>query len=65
MEFDSLDGRPVNLVVLLGSNFDQTGPHIQALAGFSRLMTKPSFRKQIEQAQAADQVFQTFLDHER
>lgn len=65
LEFDSLDGQPVNLVVLLGSSFDQTGPHIQALAGFSRLMTKPSFRKQIEQAQAAHQVFQTFLDHER
>jgi fructose-specific phosphotransferase system IIA component len=65
MEFDSLDGQPVNLVVLLGSSFDQTGPHIQALAGFSRLMTKTSFREKIELAKTAEDVFKVFLHHER
>jgi fructose-specific phosphotransferase system IIA component len=65
LEFDSLDGLPVNLIVLLGSSVDQTGPHIQALAGFSRLMTKNAFRQKIENANTAEEVYQAFLHHER
>src|ERR1700683_1301181 len=44
IEFDAIDGRPVNLIVLLASPPDQTGPHIQALARISRLMTVEAFK---------------------
>jgi mannitol/fructose-specific phosphotransferase system IIA component (Ntr-type) len=64
MEFESIDGVPVNLIVLLGSNIDQTGPHIQALAWISRLMMRPLFRKQMDQAKTTLEVWQTFLKHE-
>ncbi len=65
MDFDSIDGDPVNLIVLLGSNVDQTGPHIQALARFSRLMMKPAFRAQIERAKTPEDILQTFQKHEQ
>ena len=65
MDFESVDNQPVNLIVLLGSNLDQTGPHIQALARISRFMMMPSFQKQIERAKTPDQIYQAFLKHEQ
>ena len=50
IDFDSIDGRPVTLVIFLASPPDKTGPHIQALARISRLMTDPKFRQSIDQA---------------
>lgn len=64
IDFDSIDGQPVNFVVLLGSPVDQTGPHIQALARISRLMTTETFCTKIAQAQSPNDVFQALVDHE-
>lgn len=58
VDFQSLDGRPVSFVVLLVSPPDQTGPHIQALAKISRLMNIEDFRKAVEQAGTAGQLFE-------
>jgi len=38
IEFQSIDGNPVTILILLVSPASQTGPHIQALAQISRLM---------------------------
>ncbi|MHC4309625.1 MAG: PTS sugar transporter subunit IIA, partial [Planctomycetota bacterium] len=38
IDFESVDGQPVTIIILLVSPADQTGPHIQALARISRLM---------------------------
>jgi len=65
MDFESVDNQPVNLIVLLGSDLDQTGPHIQALARISRFMMMPSFQKQIERAKTPDEIYQAFLRHEQ
>ena len=56
IEFESVDGRPVTILFLLVSPVDQTGPHIQALAGISRLMLNERFRRQLEQADSVDAV---------
>jgi mannitol/fructose-specific phosphotransferase system IIA component (Ntr-type) len=49
IEFDSVDGKPVHLVVLLLASTDNPGPHILALAEISRLVRTPGFfRKAIE-----------------
>jgi PTS system fructose-specific IIC component len=45
IDFDSQDGRPCRLIVLLASPPDATGLHIQALAGISRLWLNPAFRE--------------------
>ncbi|NLX05944.1 MAG: PTS sugar transporter subunit IIA [Phycisphaerae bacterium] len=64
IDFESIDGQPVNFVVLFGSDIDQTGPHIQALARLSRLMTTPSFREKISQAKTSEEVYRAFVEHE-
>ena len=56
IDFESIDGRPVNLIVLLASPPDQTGPHIQALARISRLMNVDAFRQAMRNATTAQQI---------
>ncbi|MDD4892017.1 MAG: PTS sugar transporter subunit IIA [Phycisphaerae bacterium] len=55
--FDSVDGKPVTLMVLLASPLDQTGPHIQALARISRLMTIEPFRLRLLAAPTASDLY--------
>ncbi len=57
IDFDSIDKRPVNLIVLLASPPDQTGPHIQALARISRLMNVEAFRQAMRTATSAQQIY--------
>jgi len=64
IDFESIDGRPVNLIVLLASPPDQTGPHIQALARISRLMTVDAFRQAMRSATTAQQVYDALVTQE-
>lgn len=57
MDFQAIDGKPVQLIVLLASPPDQTSHHIQALARISRLMTMDEFRQQIYQAKTPDEIY--------
>ncbi len=63
--YDSIDGRPVNIIILLVSPVDQTGPHIQALAAVSRMMTDERFRQSIRDAETAEQVYQLIEEHDK
>ncbi len=58
IDFESKDGRPAEIVVLLGSPIDQTGPHVQALARISRLMLMDGFRSAIASADNAEAIFE-------
>jgi len=64
IEFDSIDGRPVDLIFLLGSPMDQTGPHIQALASISRMLTDAEFRQSIKSAESAAELFEMIKEFE-
>ena len=64
IEFESVDGKPVTILILLISPADQTGPHIQALARISRLMLKEQFRQQIAKAASADEVYELLNNQE-
>jgi fructose-specific phosphotransferase system IIA component len=64
IDFDSIDKRPVSLIVLLASPPDQTGPHIQALARISRLMNVEGFRQAMRQATNAQQVLDAVVAQE-
>lgn len=57
IDFDSVDGRPCNLIVLLASPVDKTGPHIQALASVSRLWQTESFRTAVAQATTPQELY--------
>jgi len=60
IEYDSIDRKPVRLVVLLVSPPERTSDHIQALGRISRLMTSPSFREQVYAAEDAQQLVSLF-----
>jgi fructose-specific phosphotransferase system IIA component len=57
LDFDSIDGQPADLVALIASPADQTGPHIQALARISRMMLTEAFRDAIRQAQDSAAIY--------
>jgi fructose-specific phosphotransferase system IIA component len=58
LEFDSIDEKPVTIVVLLASPSDRTGPHIQALARISRLMLDAEFKDKLENATSPEEVYE-------
>ena len=58
IEFDSIDKKPVTIVVLLASPSDRTGPHIQALARISRLMLDAEFKDKLENASSPEEVYE-------
>ena len=64
IDFDSVDGKPVSIVILLLSPLDQTGPHIQALARISRLMLDETFRNKLQKATSANEVCELFTNKE-
>lgn len=64
LDFDSVDGRPVKLVILLVSPEDQTGPHIQALAKISRVMLDEQFKSSLQQASSAEDAYELIRNKE-
>lgn len=64
IEFQSVDKKPVSIVILLVSPLDQTGPHIQALAQVSRLMLDETFKTALEQATSTEAAYKLLIDRE-
>jgi fructose-specific phosphotransferase system IIA component len=64
VDFDSVDRKPVSIVILLVSPQDQTGPHIQALARISRLMLDREFKDALEKAPSAEAAYQLLSERE-
>jgi len=64
IEFESVDGKPVTILILLVSPADQTGPHIQALARISRLMLDEEFKQKLEKVTSADEVYELLNNKE-
>lgn len=64
IDFDSTDGLPCNLIILLASPVDRTGPHIQALAAVSRLWQTESFRTAVAESQSAAELFAAIESHQ-
>ncbi len=64
IDFDSVDGKPVSIVILLVSPLDQTGPHIQALARISRLMLDEGFKTALEKASSAQAAYDLLSERE-
>jgi fructose-specific phosphotransferase system IIA component len=63
IDFDSIDGRPVSVIVLLVSPQDQTGPHILALAQVSRMMLENDLRGKIWDSQSPKALFEVFCEN--
>ncbi len=64
IDFQAIDGRPVNLIWLLTSPPDKTGPHIHALARISRLMTIDRFRQALIAAKSPQEIYDAIVQQE-
>ena len=53
VEFDSVDGQPANLFILLISPPDMGGPHVKVLANISRLLKDETVREGLKRAESA------------
>jgi fructose-specific phosphotransferase system IIA component len=62
IDFDSVDGKPVQLIVLLISPPDRTADHIQALGKVSRLMADTKVRHAAYTAESAEDLYQLFKE---
>jgi fructose-specific phosphotransferase system IIA component len=65
IDFESVDGKLVRIIMLLASPANQTGPHIQALAQISRLMLDEQFKQALKKASSAEEVYDLFSKKER
>lgn len=64
IDFESVDDKPVKIIILLVSPADQTGPHIQALAKISRLMLDQEFKGKLESAGSAEELYELLSSKE-
>ena len=58
VDFESVDGKGVTIILLLVSPADQTGPHIQALAKISRLMLDDKFKESLENVGSSEEAYE-------
>ncbi|GAB4142563.1 MAG: hypothetical protein Fur0015_11620 [Ignavibacteriales bacterium] len=65
IEFESLDGQPVNLIFLLVGQENAVAPHIKMLSRISRIMNKESFRTALTNAKSSEEVYNIFVEEEK
>lgn len=64
IEFGSVDDRPVDLIILLASPLDKTGPHIEALAAISKMLNDRAFHAAIRKAATPQEIYDLITQHE-
>ena len=64
IDFDSIDGKPVNLIFLMVGREDAVGEHIKMLSRISRIMNKEEVHDKLLMAETADQILKIFEDEE-
>lgn len=58
IEFDSIDGRPVKMIVLLASPANRIADHIQALGRISKFMADPVIRERAFDSPNAESLYE-------
>ena len=64
IEFGAIDGKPVELLWLLASPTDKTGPHITALGRVSKIMLNPAVRKRLMSAKSAREFYDAIVEQD-
>lgn len=62
IDFDSLDGKPVFLVIMIGANTEQRDDYLKVLAKISLLLKSPEFREKMINAAGADEIIELLRD---
>ncbi|MFO7821504.1 MAG: PTS sugar transporter subunit IIA [Lentisphaeria bacterium] len=64
IDYDSLDGEPVHVLIMVFAEIGNPGPHIEALAEISRLFSIPGFTGKICKAETAAEVLNLIKNEE-
>ncbi|MBN2427861.1 MAG: PTS sugar transporter subunit IIA [Deltaproteobacteria bacterium] len=64
VEFDSMDGKPVNLFFLLIAPEESIGIHLKTLARISKLLKNSMVRQKLCEASTAEDVFSIISEEE-
>lgn len=64
VEYNALDGEPVNLIFLLVGKENLVGPHIKLLSRISRMMNKDEFRKNLTNAKDTSDILRIISEEE-
>jgi PTS system nitrogen regulatory IIA component len=59
IDFDAIDGNPVDLLFILIVPTEATEEHLQTLASLAELFSKEDVRSALRQAEDADKLYQT------
>jgi fructose-specific phosphotransferase system IIA component len=62
VNFESLDGKPAQLIFLVLSPKDTSGPHIQALAMITRNLKNADMRQKIINSKSAEEIANLFKE---
>ena len=65
INYDSLDGEPVNLIFLLVGKDSLVSTHIKLLSRISRLMNKDDLRQRLIEAKNIEEIIRLFVDEEK
>ena len=60
IDFDALDGNPVNLIFLLICNDNLVAPHIKLLSRISLLMNNSEIRDKLNAAKTTEEIYDIF-----
>lgn len=64
VDFEALDGQPVQLFFLLVGPEAAAGQHVKALSRISRLLRRDSFRVRLAEASSPDEFYQIIAEAE-
>ena len=64
VNFDSLDGEPVNIFFLLVAPEDSAGPHLKALASISRFLKDKYVRDALKNAKSEKDIIKIIVDED-
>jgi len=64
IDYDSLDGEPVYIVITIFANPENPTQHIEVLAEISRLFAIPEFAQRVRNARSAQEVLDIIADQE-
>jgi PTS system nitrogen regulatory IIA component len=64
IDFDSLDGKPTHLFILLLAPENSAGMHIKLLAKISRIFKIHNFRSQLMEAKSRDEIYEIIAEED-
>jgi fructose-specific phosphotransferase system IIA component len=65
IEYDALDGEPVNLIFLMVGKDTLVSKHIKLLSRISRLMNNDEFREKLVNAESKEYILKIFEEEEQ